>query len=362
MARLWYFNPDNDIALARDVVAFTPPAAARAVAEAGDMLPSWMASEGDAVASHSGVNLQWLEEVKTAFGLDASPWDHDPTGLVPEPWGWSRAVRTYFAKNGFAPSQLPSDGYLDLVRDLSHRRTAAEVHRRLAAALDFEVWPAAVEVSDPDELRRMVDERPCVVKTPWSSSGRGVAFTEPGADIRNLAGSIARQDSVMVERAATRVCDFAVLFEMRGGECRQRGLSLFATAPSGEYVGNVVDTPENVRTAIEAAVGEQRLKAVEDTLPRVLQEVAAGYEGPLGVDMLVDAGGMIHPVVEINFRYTMGFVALALASRVGRRALLRMADSRQPVRAAEVQGGRLVRGALRLTPPGAQMIFVLDCV
>jgi len=38
---------------------------------------------------------------------------------------------------------------------------------------------------------------------------------------------------------------------------------------------------------------------------------AEGYHGPAGLDALEHAGGL-HPLLEINARYTMGFVALAV--------------------------------------------------
>ena len=35
-----------------------------------------------------------------------------------------------------------------------------------------------------------------------------------------------------------------------------------------------------------------------------------GYEGPLGIDMLVTSQGIIHPCVEINLRNTMGSILI----------------------------------------------------
>jgi hypothetical protein len=37
----------------------------------------------------------------------------------------------------------------------------------------------------------------------------------------------------------------------------------------------------------------------------------AGYYGPVGIDALEHTGGLL-PLLEINARYTMGFIALAV--------------------------------------------------
>ncbi len=47
--------------------------------------------------------------------------------------------------------------------------------------------------------------------------------------------------------------------------------------------------------------------------------IAPHYTGPLGVDMMVARTGggerFVMPCVEVNLRYTMGFVAMAVARR-----------------------------------------------
>ncbi len=58
-------------------------------------------------------------------------------------------------------------------------------------------------------------------------------------------------------------------------------------------------------------------------LPLVLGN---GYEGPLGVDMMVCGDGgsdcWIAPCVEINLRYTMGFVARGVWSKLEKEGVM----------------------------------------
>lgn len=187
MHKAYLFNPDNDIALARNVAAFTPPPAAAALRRAGAALPLWLAGEGDKFIC-DGINDAWLGKMQSTFGLPGEPWPHRPD-FEPVPWGWSRATVRYLEQNGFTAAQLPCAAYIDTLRALSHRRTGAEVARRLAAMLPFEVWPPACEVCDMPTLERMLAGSDCVVKAPWSSSGRGITFSTPQTAARVAARS-----------------------------------------------------------------------------------------------------------------------------------------------------------------------------
>lgn len=363
MKRAWLFNPENDIALSRNVAVFTAPPAARALARAGRMLPMWIGRCGDVVIN-DGVNARWLATVAGNYGLEVAPWNHTAEGYEPTPWGWSAATRRFFSLNGFPDSVLPDDARLEAMRQLSHRRTAAAAARLLAGRVGFEIWPAAVEVTSDTELAALLAGGDMVVKAPWSSSGRGISFSTPSVAtkvVARVAGTIKSQGSVMVERAADRVADFAMLFEAGDAGCRFCGLSLFKTMSTGEYVGNVVAPQEELRARIAAAgVDMKRLDVVCRELETVLAEVIDGrYAGPVGVDMLLDRSGMLHPVVEINFRYTMGFVALALESFAGAPAVFSVRRG-MVADAPVVRDGRLVGGTQLLTPPDPDFSFVLE--
>ena len=60
----------------------------------------------------------------------------------------------------------------------------------------------------------------------------------------------------------------------------------------------------------------QTLDNVRGMICQQLPELLKGYEGPVGVDMMVLHDRMIHPCVEINLRRTMGHVALNISPRI----------------------------------------------
>jgi hypothetical protein len=129
--------------------------------------------------------------------------------------------------------------------------------------------------------------------------------------------------------------------------------------------------------------GAPFLSTARDHVARALQEVLGRrYRGPLGVDMMLyrdDRGACkLHPCVEINTRYTMGILSLALSSRhlspaseglfrVTRfarpgealRAVAERASSSPPLRAS----GLLLSGYFPLTPvhAGTRFVAELDC-
>jgi hypothetical protein len=56
----------------------------------------------------------------------------------------------------------------------------------------------------------------------------------------------------------------------------------------------------------------QRMRDLESIAAMVAPRLTrAGYYGPVGIDALEHTGGLL-PLLEINARYTMGFIALAV--------------------------------------------------
>ena len=363
MKHLWLFNPENDIALAHDTANFTAPVAAVSLRKAGEILPLWVAYDGDVVLC-SGVSDSWLKRVQQDFGIKVEPWAHDLDCLL-QPWGWSKATRRFFEQNGFVDSVLPSDKTLSDIRRLSHRRTSAVVAEKLKQELNFPTWDAAVEIDNVENLKKMLaDGRRYVLKSPWSSSGRGIVFVDESNvqnALRQAEGTIKKQGSIMVERSAERVVDFAMLFDYSSDECSFCGYSLFSTDTRGVYTGNIVSSQTEIVNKLSKYIDIKQLEEVESVLPVVLREVlGCDYRGPIGVDMLATTNGMLHPVVEVNLRWTMGFVALRLARFVEGEAFYSVipGDCSQecvPI----VDNGKLISGTLALNPPGGDFTFIL---
>lgn len=298
--RLHLFNPENDLALAAGTANFTPPKSVVAFRTALAVIPAWLADDGDNIVA-PGVDPRWFESQGLNVGLKLEG--------EPAPWGWSRNAELLFRRLGCC-GPFPD---VDIIRHLSHRRTALWLHSLLQGRLPYDLPPAPREIREVSELPAGSN---WVLKSPWSCSGRGVVDCTAVSQqtmLRRAADSIRCQGSVMVEPRLEKVHDFAMLYESTDKGIEYRGLSLFFNSGQTAYGGNIIAPREELAAQIGAPYLEETAVAVAEALSAI---VGKTYRGPIGVDMMVyGRDRLICPTVEVNWRTTMGFVALALGRR-----------------------------------------------
>ena len=286
--RLLVFNPENDMALASGLSGYTAPETIERYSRSHWTLPRLWAGEDDLV-------WDWKQDLT----------DKNITEVLP--WGWSKALVCRLSKAGVRREVMPSDAMLDGLRTLSSRVFTSKLQRELG--LDVAVCKTWEEV---EIFERRVG--PAVMKAPWSSSGKGLMMVSSPTSRGWMQNTVAREGAVVCERWMDRVQDFALEFTVEeSGAVRYEGLSVFRTSPTGRYVAHDFVTPEEQRAALMQWVSEEEVlrwcvwwqKRLEADDIR-----AFSYAGPMGVDMLVDADGKINPCVELNWRMTMGHVAL----------------------------------------------------
>lgn len=323
--KLHVFNPGHDLALAFGGACFTAPHAARQLAADLSFLPALMAEDGDVVlvddvdnANHQlrhlkgtmpVVHFVTLQDLSSMSTVVNSPFD----ALCP--WGWDVALvhRLTKAVPSLSPLMLTA-GQLATIRQMSNRRWAA-THLGNSG-----ICCTTVEAAET-AMKKM--EGRFVLKSPWSSSGRGVRYR---ADRRWMENVIRQQGGVMVEPLYNKVMDFAMEFRSDGrGRVSYEGLSLFETV-SGAYKGNLLASEKEKTSVLKRYVSEEQLcQARKQIIARATCQLAIAYEGPFGIDMMVhevDGEMLLADCVELNLRCTMGHVALALARRLNPDGLL----------------------------------------
>lgn len=352
--KLHCFNPEHDIALAADVKRFTAPSAARQLRHDLGFLPALWAADGDWVlvddaeeaVQQSKSYGSLMSAVRFVSADDLRQWvraEKNLKNLEIEPWGWDWGIVETLSKAGLADF-CPSEEQLQTIRHLSSRKWAAE---NLLPALRTRIsWPTvgvSRYISDENELvfdhflsltnnldwvSNVSNASKIVLKSPWSSSGRGIRYAADAKQFaRNLTWAqrvIEQQGGVMVEPFYEKIVDFAMEFEAKpDGTFFYRGLSLFQTA-NGAYTGNLIASERQKREILSEFVPEKVVDELREAIVEVLTPALRGrYSGPFGVDMMVVRKNSknrgektefaLHPCVELNLRRTMGHVALSIA-------------------------------------------------
>lgn len=230
------------------------------------------------------------------------------------PWGWSRSLVAELTKNGTDISLLPSMTELRKFRNLAHRKTGISFLSLQDAELDHIIVPC--EVSDlRSALSKIRDYGVACLKLPWSSSGRGIVFSNQ-LDARHLngwiEGGIRQQGSVIIEKAYRRQLDFASEWMINEGTIEFLGYSLFEVSGRGKYTSNVLIDPQRLASRLENLIPTLPLW-IERQRHFISTHIAPSYSGPLGFDMFLTNDGILNPCVEINLRRTMGHVALEIS-------------------------------------------------
>lgn len=324
---LHIFNPWHDEALAAHVQHYSPSLAGRRLAHALAELPRiWADSEDECLQIPESGSVKTL-----------SPPDWEQISRI-EPWGWDAHVVEILQRLGAPSRLLPSQEQLAVLRHLSSRVNVSEL---LAQDTEQALTPRPGIAAFKSHFCHTMDEVQMVLehlhghamlKSPWSSSGRGVFPVKGTLDAvaeARVQKTLQQYGGIEVQSLHSVVGNFALEYQaLPSGVVEYEGMSLFHAAPGGAYLGNLVAHPDRIEHAWQQSlmpyasswgIAESDIIALlhhlQTSLALLLTRWLSGrYVGPLGVDMLITPKGL-HPCVEINLRRTMGHVAVALGHR-----------------------------------------------
>lgn len=329
--KLYLFNPDSDLALANNESNYIAPASARRMAQDMALLPIWYAAPDSAVLAPSAYNADFLRRMRELFGLrvqlatEPELPDYAEASIVP--WGWNPSIRKYLLKRGVNEDKLPSPRLLADYRSLSSRIQAVEMTRRMTGRYPGYTCGEHTLMNNIEDCERIVNAmHACLLKVPWSGSGKGLnwclhGFTKP---VSNWCERILREQGCLTaEPIYNKVEDFAMEFYADGrGRVVFVGYSVFHTGGSGMYAGNDLLSDEKILQKLSAYVPQEEFIRLRTRLEEELSALFGGfYHGYLGVDMMIchfpgeAPVYRIHPCVEINLRMNMGVVARLLTDR-----------------------------------------------
>lgn len=315
--RLHLFNPENDLALADGGFSYCAPPAAMCIARDLATLPLWYAAYDNAVVLPDIAHCEYHNEMSALFNL---PKVYNPsmqssiTSLAP--WGWSSQIRHRFKSMGFDSGLLPADECIEAIRNLSNRKLTIEISNALHnAGVDTPLLPQYFD-NIADVVSFVESRDRCVVKAPWSGSGKGIMWGIGKAEaplVNFCKGIIKRQGGVVVEHFLNAKQEFAMEFLACENRVEFAGYSLF-TAENGAYSGNLLCSNGEIERKLSQFIPVDVLAKVKDELCGIMQSLLPGsnYRGYFGVDMMIYDNGdgyRLNPCMEVNLRMNMGVVA-----------------------------------------------------
>lgn len=320
-SRLYIFNPDTDMALGSGCRNYTPPLPIQAFVARLCLLPALYAEpDSMLLLPRSMTRLRASDRayypiVRRKNIRLVKEEDLVNTSAEVCPWGWDETLMHRLQRiQGFEAEGVDMSSVCSARRRLSHRRLTIDIHRRLNALLSKSDIAMPEEFDSLDSLIRWAEAHPgCYLKSPWSSSGKGI-FHLTDANRHLLPswakGVIAKQGSVMAEIGEERSLDFATEWVSEHGVVKFKGYSVFEVNDHGGYLGNILQSESELEQTVRRHAPSFTADHIA-ALQQVLTEtIAADYEGPLGVDMLSTTDGRLNLCVEVNLRRTMGHVAL----------------------------------------------------
>jgi hypothetical protein len=231
-----------------------------------------------------------------------------------------------------------------------------------------------VRCTSLEEIYQQIDERlPAVVKSPWSSSGRGLLlFPNPDLKKKNdevLGGMLRQQGFVTVEPWLDKVVDFSFQFYSRNGDISYIGRTFFETDGKGRYQRTFLTDKTNYTEEVNDFLVKHHYEVVDMLLMALKSSgYSSLYEGWIGVDALVfrTASGKLklQPMVEINGRFTMGAIALKMRDHLApdscgflqifyskSKSFLDFCQKQEGTKPLNMIDGKISSGFFSLTPP-----------
>ncbi|MDR2473976.1 MAG: hypothetical protein LBD53_10550 [Tannerella sp.] len=344
MSQLYLFNPGYEMEILYGKSHFTPPFTIQKMVADLELLPVWYGGGGSFTLVRNIKSTQFVKSMPKFFQQKlSSPMILNPmmrelfkckkSGKKPnlpvlnvEVWGLSSRCLEVFQEFKTHGMNINIPEWKDEIGELTKRQTAATCLTRLQERCPI---TPTIEIpqfyTDIEGIKSYMQthEAPYVLKTPLSSSGRGLHWIKDNklatSDETWLSGSFKRQGAVSIEPALNKALDFAAEFYSDGeGNIEYVCLSVFETQANGQFVGCLLGTQESLLQRLNEYISPDDYMFLVEQIRQVLTEVIGNnYKGFLGVDMMIyhtnDGNYAVHPFVELNLRNTMGIVAMQLS-------------------------------------------------
>ena len=323
-----FFNPGHETAVLNASKYYQAPTIQILMRNELAYLPAWYAQAEDSILIENPLPETFLSEIQAFFTI-AKPvvasnlmtLPHQPIDL----WGISPQSVYFFEKlNQTHALNWKIPEWKDIFRTLGSRWTAHTILSELIKSIpeiESGILPCQFSNIDAIEEFLLQSKERLLVKSPYSSSGRGLVWLPPEKIARSekqiISGMLNKQERVSVEKVLDKQLDFSLHFEIsNSGKTAFIGYSVFQTNTKGTYENSLLASQDVLEKLITRFIDPTLIQRVKTELIRQIEEkYAPHYTGCIGVDMLIYISGneyKLHPCVEINMRKSMGYLALKL--------------------------------------------------
>jgi len=338
LPKLHLFNPTSDTALASGDINYRANAILQQFESDLAYLPAFFSILDDVILAEqaeppSHIDLFSKLGFPTPNTITKKAFIAQTKAYEFSPWGWAPNLQQIWKSDSIADQLNIPNAYRIIwsneTKLFYSRLTALKVLESILdrTALDCFIGahqiPKALTNLQQVEMELLRLGR-MVLKEPWSSSGRGLLMLHQATLIPHqtlrIEQILAKQGFIMAEHFFDKRLDFSMHFESDHQKIWFKGLSFFETKPNGQYQAQYLNGQKMVQSdALEYLLKYQNMIVQELVQAMEQQGIQSHYSGVFGVDMMVikeEHTFKINPMVEINFRKSMGTVALAIEKKI----------------------------------------------
>jgi hypothetical protein len=327
-----YFNPGHETAVLNASKYYHPPAHVVKMQTDLAFLPAWYASENDFVFMKTSLSDHFILSCKPV-NLRVKAVTPDDFATTPEMfqnsaidlWGISPQSVHFFEKlseKWNLSLDIPQwkEEFCFLGSRFASQKLLSGLLNRMPK-IEQTILPHFFTNIETIEQLTVQNQEKLLVKSPYSSSGRGLVWLPPGkiaqSEKQIISGMLKKQVQVSVEWVLNKCLDFSMHFENTDrGETRFIGYSIFQTNAKGAYEKSLLAGQKHLEKQLTNLIDANLLLQTRTVLTEMIQKMyIPHYIGTIGVDMMIYQLGnsyRLHPCVEINMRKSMGYLAIRL--------------------------------------------------
>ncbi|MCG8581439.1 MAG: hypothetical protein MI866_16060 [Bacteroidales bacterium] len=242
------------------------------------------------------------------------------------PWGWNQIINARYSSKGTPPVFSSKDDYRLFFSRQTSLHLCHELNKKcLHPFVSIPVLPQSV--SSISEISMLLNKYAggVLLKTLWSSSGRGLLFIRNSIQFENatnwIKAQIKRHGFLIAEPIYDKVQDASLQFNITNtSEYEFLGLNYFDADQHGHFNKEYFHIPENLVTTLPSDEEwvNKTAESIIDSMKSL--DIHKKYMGPIGIDAMFirneESAVKFYPLVEANLRCNMGLINLKLKKKV----------------------------------------------